>query len=71
MSKWRPNNKVTFTKWKDCAICGLPWPEDSLKLQRGLLVCPEDVDEPSHEDKMRESEEEPEENRSTVWEKEE
>jgi len=49
-AKWRPNNKVTFQQWQDCARCGLPWPKRALVTQRGVTVCPECFDEPSHED---------------------
>ncbi len=54
MTKWRPNNKITFSKWQDCERCGLPWPLKALRRQRGLLVCPECWDNPSHEDHMKE-----------------
>jgi len=53
---WRPNNRVTFNKWKDCDRCGLPWPENMLRLQRGARVCPECYDEPCHEDNVAEQE---------------
>lgn len=53
---WRPNRGVTFNKWKPCGVCGFEWPEKALKPQRGVLACPECIDEPSHEDYVRESE---------------
>lgn len=49
-NRWRPNNRVTYHKWKDCDRCALPWPEDQLRRQRGALVCPECFDSPCHED---------------------
>lgn len=51
--QWRPNKGVTFNRWCDCAICGLPWPEKSMQKQYGTLRCPECMDEPGHEDAMR------------------
>jgi len=47
---WRKNNRVTFNKWLDCPRCGMPWPESSYVLQKGVKVCPECVDQPSAED---------------------
>ena len=55
MSGWRPNNQVTFNKWKDCDRCGFPWPEQQLKMQNGILVCPECDDEKSHGDFVRDA----------------
>lgn len=71
MTYWRPNNRVTFKKWRDCDMCGIPWPLEKLRPQRGMLVCPEDIDEKCHEDYMREQPEEGiETDLSSVWEKE-
>jgi len=68
--RWRPNDRVTFRKWRNCAICCHPWPEDLLRVQNGRLVCPEDYDEPSHEDIVREATRETEEpDYSDVWER--
>ncbi len=68
--KWRPNNRVTFSKWEDCERCGLSWPEQCLTVQKGVLVCPECWDEKSHRDYVAEGEPvEPKEPR--IWEAEE
>jgi len=52
MEKWRPNRRITFSRWEDCPRCGLPWPEKALKREpeTGSLVCPECFDKPSHAD---------------------
>jgi len=67
--QWRPNNQVTFSRWKDCERCGLPWPERLLKRQRGVLVCPECYDDPCYEDLATERElRDAEERQSAPWE---
>lgn len=53
---WEPNRKVTFNKWRDCDRCGLSWKEKLLRMQRGVRVCPECYDEPSHEDRKADGE---------------
>ena len=52
-TRWPSLRKAIFKKRRNCDICGLPWPEDMLHKQRGLLVCPEDYDDLSHEDYVR------------------
>lgn len=54
MTRWRPNNRITYSKWQECDRCGLPWPLKVLRRQRGILLCPECWDEPSHEDYVKE-----------------
>jgi len=68
VSKWRPNNKVTFNRWEDCDRCGFSWPVRELKRQKGALVCPECLDDPGHEDAKREGElRDPEGRQSFPW----
>lgn len=54
MADWRPNKGITYNTWRDCDICGSPWPRKELRRQNGLLVCPEDFDDMSNEDFQRE-----------------
>lgn len=56
MDRWRPNDRVTYSKWFDCDVCGLPWPEKELRMQNGALRCPECFDDKSHEDYVAERE---------------
>jgi len=58
-TRWRPNHKVTYNKWKDCQRCSLPWPESDLRLQWGVRVCPECYDDLGHKDIKKESPSEP------------
>jgi len=69
--RWHPNNRVTFEKWHDCDICGIPWPESALAVQRGLLVCPDDLDDPNQDFFMRDNPLEDVEDYTSVWEREE
>lgn len=66
--KWRPNRKVTFSRWKACDVCGHEWPERELRRQKGRLVCPEDYDDKDQSDYRKELElREPSSGRSAPW----
>lgn len=52
---WEANRHYSWRKWKDCERCGLPWPEEELVLQKGVLVCPECYDEKDHADYIRDA----------------
>lgn len=61
------NRKARFERWFDCAICGVPWPESMLKMQRGSLVCPDDIDDLSAEEIRLRSDSQGEELRELPW----
>ena len=50
--KWRPNRRITFSRWERCPRCGLDWPKKELRREpeTGAVVCFECFDEPSHAD---------------------
>jgi hypothetical protein len=39
-----PNNRVTKEQWDLCERCGLLWAMSKLIKQKGLMVCPRDID---------------------------
>lgn len=36
---------IRFVKYKDCDICGVPWPEKELRKQYGWYRCPKCYEE--------------------------
>lgn len=38
------NQGITFERWAICARCGFSFPETQLTPQKGLLLCPKDLD---------------------------
>jgi len=61
------NRKALFKRWYNCHICGIPWPEHLLTMQRGHLVCPEDVDDRSHRENKTAGEPTNAEPRESPW----